>query len=53
MKSEPRNFDKRSRCCYIQSEQWLNVLDELNIGALIIDYQRRISAMNCTAQGKS
>ena len=51
MKSEPRNFDKRSRCCYIQSEQWLNVLDELNIGALIIDYQRRISAMNCTAQG--
>lgn len=51
MKSEPRNFDKRSRCCYIQSEQWLNVLDELNIGALIIDYQRLISAMNCTAQG--
>lgn len=45
MKSEPRNLDK-----HIQSDQWLNVLDELNIGALIIDNQRRISAMNCTAQ---
>ena len=45
MKAEPFNFDK-----YIQSDQWLNVLDELNIGALIIDKQRQIFAMNCTAQ---
>ena len=45
MKSEPRHLDK-----HIQSDQCLNVLDELNIGALIIDNQRRMSAMNCTAQ---
>jgi PAS domain S-box-containing protein len=37
-------------CKYIQSDQWLEVLDELNIGALLIDQQRRITAMNCTAQ---
>jgi PAS domain S-box-containing protein len=35
---------------YIQSTQWLEVLDELNIGALLVDMQRRITAMNCTAQ---
>ena len=45
MQSEPHNVHQ-----HIQSDQWLNVLDELNIGALIIDLQRRISAMNCTAQ---
>jgi PAS domain S-box-containing protein len=45
MKSETRHLDK-----HIQSDQCLNVLDELNIGALIIDNQRRMSAMNCTAQ---
>jgi len=35
---------------YIQSAQWLEVLDELSIGALLIDPQRRITAMNCAAQ---
>jgi PAS domain S-box-containing protein len=45
MKADPPDVDK-----LIQSDQWLNVLDELNIGAMTIDNQRRISAMNCTAQ---
>jgi PAS domain S-box-containing protein len=45
MRTDPPNVDKN-----IRSDQWLNVLDELNIGALVIDLQRRITAMNCTAQ---
>lgn len=45
MKTDPPNVDK-----HLRSDQWLNVLDELNIGALLIDIQKRITAMNCTAQ---
>ena len=35
---------------HIPCDQCLDILDELNIGALIIDGQRRLSAVNCTAQ---
>jgi len=34
----------------ILCEQWLNILDELNIGAFTIDRQRRVSSMNHSAQ---
>ena len=34
----------------IQCDQWLQLLDELNIGAFTVDLQRRISSMNLSAQ---
>ncbi len=34
----------------ISCDQWLQVLDELNIGAFTVDMQRRITAMNYSAQ---
>ncbi|MDQ1331486.1 MAG: hypothetical protein QG578_1754 [Thermodesulfobacteriota bacterium] len=35
---------------HILSDQWLEVLDELNIGAFTVDIHRKIASMNCTAQ---
>jgi PAS domain S-box-containing protein len=34
----------------ISCEQWLHILDELSIGAFTVDGERRVSAMNLTAQ---
>ena len=34
----------------ILCDQWLNILDELNIGAFTVDIQRQISSMNQSAQ---
>jgi len=34
----------------ILSDQWLQVMDELNIGAFTVDIQRRVSSMNYSAQ---
>ena len=34
----------------ISCEQWLCILDELNIGAFTVDVQRHVSAMNLSAQ---
>jgi len=34
----------------IQCDQWLNVMDELNIGAFVADNHRRITAINLSAQ---
>ena len=34
----------------IQCDQWLQLLDELNIGAFTVDLHRRISSMNLSAQ---
>ncbi len=34
----------------IACEQWLHILDELSIGAFTVDSERRVSAMNLTAQ---
>ena len=34
----------------ILCDQWLNVLDELNIGAFTIDNRRQVSSMNHSAQ---
>lgn len=35
----------------ILSDQWLELLDELNIGAFTVNLQRKITLMNCAAQG--
>lgn len=35
---------------HVISDQWLEVLDELNIGAFTVDINRKVSSMNCTAQ---
>jgi PAS domain S-box-containing protein len=34
----------------ILCEQWLHILDELNIGAVTVDEKRKVSAMNLSAQ---
>ncbi len=34
----------------VQCNELLQVMDELNIGAFMVDESRRVSAMNCTAQ---
>jgi len=34
----------------ISCEQWLHVLDELNVGAFTVDANRRVSSMNLSAQ---
>ena len=34
----------------ISCDQWLHILDELNIGAFTVDIQRRVSSMNYSAQ---
>ena len=34
----------------IRCDQWLQVLDELNVGAFTVDNQRRVSSMNLNAQ---
>ncbi len=34
----------------IDSQQWLTLLDEINIGAFTIDLSRRITAMNVSAR---
>jgi len=34
----------------VRCDQWLQVLDELNIGAFTVDNQRRVSSMNLNAQ---
>jgi PAS domain S-box-containing protein len=34
----------------ISCDEWLHILDELNIGAFTVDMQRRISSMNHSAQ---
>lgn len=34
----------------ISCDQWLNVLDELNIGAFTVNTRRRVSSMNLSAQ---
>jgi PAS domain S-box-containing protein len=34
----------------IACDQWLQILDELNIGAFTVDLQRKVSAMNLNAQ---
>ena len=35
---------------YIQCNQWLELLEELNIGAFTVDFNRRVRAMNHSAQ---
>ena len=35
----------------ILSDQWLELLDELNIGAFTVNMQRKITLMNYAAQG--
>jgi PAS domain S-box-containing protein len=35
----------------VSCEQWLYILDELNIGAFTVDVQRKVSSMNLSAQG--
>jgi PAS domain S-box-containing protein len=34
----------------ISSDQWLHIMDELNIGAFTVNLQRQVSAMNFSAQ---
>jgi PAS domain-containing protein len=34
----------------IACDQWLQILDELNIGAFTVNLQRQVSAMNLSAQ---
>ncbi len=34
----------------ISCDQWLNILDELNIGAFTVNTQRKVSSMNLSAQ---
>ena len=34
----------------IRCDQWLEILDELNVGAFTVDNQRRVSSMNLNAQ---
>jgi PAS domain S-box-containing protein len=34
----------------VSCEQWLQILDELNIGAFTVDVQRHVAAMNLSAQ---
>jgi PAS domain S-box-containing protein len=34
----------------IRCDQWLQILDELNVGAFTVDNQRRVSSMNLNAQ---
>ena len=34
----------------ISCEQWLHVLDELNVGAFTVDANRQVSAINLSAQ---
>lgn len=34
----------------ISSDDWLHILDELNIGAFTVDVQRQVSSMNLSAQ---
>jgi len=34
----------------ISCEQWLHIMDELNIGAFTVDVDRQVSAMNFCAQ---
>ena len=35
---------------YISCDQWLEVLEELNIGAFTVDLDRKILSMNLSAQ---
>jgi PAS domain S-box-containing protein len=35
---------------HVLIDQWLEVLDELNVGAFTVDINRKIASMNCTAQ---
>ena len=35
---------------YIQCQQWLELLEELNIGAFVVDFNRRVLSMNYSAQ---
>ena len=41
---------KNSGQSYIHSEEWLEILDELNIGAFTVGFDRRILSMNHSAQ---
>ena len=34
----------------VRCDQWLQILDELNVGAFTVDNQRRVSSMNLNAQ---
>ncbi|MBW2408718.1 MAG: hypothetical protein JRF72_02895, partial [Deltaproteobacteria bacterium] len=34
----------------ISSDDWLHIMDELNIGAFTVDVQRQVSSMNLSAQ---
>jgi PAS domain S-box-containing protein len=47
MNTPPDNIERPVRHAYVQC---LQLLDELGVGALIIDNQRRIAAMNLNAQ---
>ncbi|MCG6895201.1 MAG: sigma 54-interacting transcriptional regulator [Desulfobacteraceae bacterium] len=42
-------FDASKRT-FIECEHWLDVLEELNIGAFIVDFNRKVRAMNYSAQ---
>ena len=44
----PKTTNKNRK--HVLSDQWLEVLDELNVGAFTVDSHRKISSMNCTAQ---
>ena len=42
----PRDKDQG----FIQCDQWLEILEELNIGAFTVDFNRKVRAMNYSAQ---
>jgi len=43
-------FSEKENPSYIQCEKWLELLEELNIGAFTVDFNRRVLAMNYSAQ---
>jgi len=43
---DEKNFEQS----YLHSEQWLEILDELNIGAFTVGFDRRVLSMNHSAQ---
>ena len=52
MNSEPMNNSEKSASeigNYISCDQWLAILDELNIGAFSVNTRRRVSSMNFSA----
>ncbi|NNG01862.1 MAG: sigma 54-interacting transcriptional regulator [Desulfobacteraceae bacterium] len=44
------NTDPYKRFCSVLCDQWLEVLDELNIGAFTVNLDRKLTAINFSAQ---